>query len=194
MKENGASERHQNNNLKSIISYSQFLDKDQRSLKDVDTKEDILSFLQTKIKSKEEDSDQKWITTYNDYLHRIKHFYRWLYNETKNASMDLWETPTFLVQLKPKKTKRLSPYSEAEIWDKDEFLSIIKYEPYKRNKAALTLMWDLNARNHEITLLRIKNIRLREKYGEGEIPYESKTGTGPISSNNILSLCQGLVK
>lgn len=34
--------------------------------------------------------------------------------------------------------------------------------------------------NHEITLLRIKNIRLREKYGECEIPYESKTGTGPI--------------
>jgi hypothetical protein len=37
----------------------------------------------------------------------------------------------------------------------------------------------LNARNHELTLLKIKHIRLREKYGEGEIPYESKTGTGP---------------
>jgi integrase/recombinase XerD len=29
-------------------------------------------------------------------------------------------------------------------------------------------------------LLRIKNIRLREKYGEGEIPHQAKTGTGPI--------------
>ena len=28
----------------------------------------------------------------------------------------------------------------------------------------------LDARNHEITLLKIKNIRFREKYGEGEIP------------------------
>ena len=60
--------------------------------------------------------------------------------------MDLWETPKFLKALKPKKTKRLSPYAESEICDKEEFLSIIKYETYKRNKAALTLMWDLNAR------------------------------------------------
>ena len=56
----------------------------------------------------------------------------------------------------------------------------MKYEPHKRNKAAITLMWDLNARNHELTLLRIKHVRLREKYGEGEIPYEAKTGSGPI--------------
>ena len=41
-------------------------------------------------------------------------------------------------------------------------------------------MWDLNARPHEIILLRIKNIRLREKYGEGEVPYEDKTGLGHI--------------
>ena len=60
------------------------------------------------------------------------------------------------------------------------FLSIVKYEPFKRNKAALALFWDLDARNHEVTLLKIKHIRLRERYGEGEIPHEAKTGTGPI--------------
>jgi hypothetical protein len=57
---------------------------------------------------------------------------------------------------------------------------LVKYEPYARNKAALTLFWDLDARNHEITLLKIKNIRLRENYGEGDIPYQAKTGSGPI--------------
>jgi integrase/recombinase XerD len=41
-------------------------------------------------------------------------------------------------------------------------------------------MWDLNGRNHEITMLRIKHIRLKERYGEGEIPYQAKTGSGPI--------------
>ena len=30
----------------------------------------------------------------------------------------------------------------------------------RRNKAAITLMWDLDARPHEITLLKIKHIRL----------------------------------
>ena len=41
-------------------------------------------------------------------------------------------------------------------------------------------MWDLDGRNHEITSLKLKHIKLKEKYGEGEIPFESKTGTGPI--------------
>jgi hypothetical protein len=48
------------------------------------------------------------------------------------------------------------------------------------NHTASTLFWDLNARNHEVTLLKIKHIRLSEKYGKGEIPYEAKTGTGPV--------------
>ena len=38
----------------------------------------------------------------------------------------------------------------------------------------------MDARNHEVTLLKIKHLRLKEKYGEGEIPHEAKTGSGPI--------------
>ena len=90
-----------------------------------------------------------------------------------------WITPSF-INIKKRKTKRLSPYSENEIWERDELLAIIKYEQFKRNKAALSLLWDLDARNHEVTLLKIKHIRLRQRYGEGEIPHESKTGTGPL--------------
>src|SRR4029077_17152936 len=81
---------------------------------------------------------------------------------------------------KEKETKRLSPYLESEIWDRDELALVIKYEQFQRNKAALAMMWDLDARNHEITLLKIKHIRLKEKYGEGEIPHQAKTGSGPI--------------
>jgi integrase/recombinase XerD len=128
-------------------------------------------------------SRKKWINTWNDYARRIKHFLRWLHN-TKKCSQEVlqqteWITPPF-AKIKEKGTKRISPYSETELWERDEILSIIKYDPFKRNKAALTLFWDLNARNHEVTLLKIKHIRLRERYGEGEIPHEAKTGTGPI--------------
>jgi hypothetical protein len=59
-------------------------------------------------------------------------------------------------------------------------MGIIKYEPELRNKAILTLFWDLDARNHEITALRIRDIRFQERYAEGEIPYNTKTGGGPI--------------
>ena len=37
-----------------------------------------------------------------------------------------------------------------------------------------------DARPHEITLLKIKHIRLKKEYGEGEIPHQAKTGSGPI--------------
>ena len=35
-------------------------------------------------------------------------------------------------------------------------------------------------KNHEVTLVRNKHILLRERYREGEIPHQAKTGTGPI--------------
>ncbi len=58
-----------------------------------------------------EDPDKKWITTWNDYLWRIKYFYRWLYNakdKGMNAkSYDSWITPSF-INIKMKRTKRLS--------------------------------------------------------------------------------------
>jgi integrase/recombinase XerD len=118
-------------------------------------------------------------------LVHIKRFFRWLHNfKCKgNISEDTpeseWMTPHF-INIKKKRTNRLSPYSENEIWERDELLTIVRYEPFIRNKAALTLFWDLDARNHEITLLKIKNIRLKENYGEGDIPYQAKTGSGPI--------------
>ena len=93
--------------------------------------------------------------------------------------MTVGQHPHF-IDIKMKRSKRLSPYLETEIWDRDELFTIIKYEPYKRNKAVLALLWDLDARPHEITLLKIKHIRLKEKYGEGEIPHEAKTGSGPL--------------
>ncbi|HXX95776.1 MAG TPA: tyrosine-type recombinase/integrase [Candidatus Bathyarchaeia archaeon] len=59
-------------------------------------------------------------------------------------------------------------------------LAIVEYEPELRNKAIITLLWDLNARPHEITALRMKDIKLNEQYGEGVIPVNTKTGGGPI--------------
>ena len=183
-----SSASYQRNCIKIILMFADFLQsrkEEKTNLSEVTSIDDIIAFLDTRRKTKNEDPEQKWITTWNDYLWRIKIFYRWYYNTkifiTNNNIFDSqnWITPDFL-KIPKKKTKRLSPYSETEIWEKDELQFIIKYENSKRNKAILALLWDLNARNHEITLLRIKNIRIKEKYGEGEVPYEAKTGSGPI--------------
>lgn len=108
MMSNGSSERHQNNNLKAIISYANYLGPTV-ILTRINTSQEVLSFFDTKIKTKEEDHDQKWITTWNDYLHRIMHFPRWLHNKNSSSSsgclsMENWKTPVFL-QIKEKRTK-----------------------------------------------------------------------------------------
>ncbi|MGB6534045.1 MAG: hypothetical protein WBF33_38695 [Candidatus Nitrosopolaris sp.] len=184
MKSIGTSDSYQNGNLKILIYFAKWLGLD-INLYDIRKKDQILAFLDTRIKDTENDPDKRWIRTWNDYLQRIKYFFRWLSNQKERENKGLesiptsdWTTPSFC-QIKEKRTKRISPYLESELWEREEILSIIKYEQYKRNKAALSLLWDMDARNHEVTHLRIKHIRLREKYGEGEIPYESKTGTGP---------------
>jgi integrase/recombinase XerD len=74
MKRIGTSERYQNNNLKAIIAYTKFLEPS-ISLDQVKSKSQITSFLDTKIKTLENDPDKRWITTWNDYLDRIKYFF-----------------------------------------------------------------------------------------------------------------------
>jgi integrase/recombinase XerD len=185
MKDNGTSENYQKGNLKALVHFSEHIGP-AISFYDVDHKE-VIRFLDSKMKSEQIDSEKKWIITWNDYLWRLKLFFRWLHNkkireinQEEVKPEDEWKTPSFLQQIKKKKTKRLSPYIETEIWDRDELLTVVKYELYIRNKAALTLFWDLDARNHEVTMLKIKHIRLRERYGEGEVPHEAKTDGGPI--------------
>ena len=165
-------ERTRRNNLKYVLNYINWLDN--VSIMNVRNEKQILDFLNTKRKSTKDDPDEKWITTYNDYLIRLKHFFRWLHNQDKDE-FD-WVTPKF-AKLRKKQTKRQSPYSETEIWDKEELLSIVKYEPNVRNKAILTMLWDFDARPHEITELRIKNLRFKDNYAEGEIPFKTKTGS-----------------
>ncbi|MGH9925571.1 MAG: hypothetical protein ACRD5B_09355 [Nitrososphaeraceae archaeon] len=79
MKENITTERHQNNNLKAIIAFAKFLGPD-TTFHQVIMRDQITRFLDTKIKDNSEDPERRWITTWNDYLLRIKHFFRWLHN------------------------------------------------------------------------------------------------------------------
>ena len=108
MRSNGVSERHQNNNLKAVINFANFLG-DKVGFTDINNTQQVLSFLNTKLRSKEDDPDKKWITTWNDYLHRIKHFLRWLHNIGTIQSdviipMEEWNTPLFL-KIKEKRNK-----------------------------------------------------------------------------------------
>ena len=70
IKSNGASESHQNNCLK-INKNAIFLGPNV-TFYDICRRQQIMQFLDTKIKSADIDPDKKWITTWNDYLNDIK--------------------------------------------------------------------------------------------------------------------------
>jgi hypothetical protein len=64
MKENGASEHHQNNNLKAIIIFASFLGS-HTTFYGIQKKDQIAAFLDTKINK---DNENKWITTWLNHL------------------------------------------------------------------------------------------------------------------------------
>jgi len=102
MKDNGTSENYGKGNLKAIIHFAEHFG-GATSFYDVDHKQ-VISFLDTKIKSDQVDNDKKWITTWNEYLWRLKLFFRWLHNkkiteiigQEEAKPEDEWKTPSFL--------------------------------------------------------------------------------------------------
>ena len=62
MRSNSSSEHYQNNNLKVVIAYINFIGKD-NSFFDIKKKEQIVEFIYTKVKSYGEDPDKRRITT-----------------------------------------------------------------------------------------------------------------------------------
>lgn len=177
MQETDTSEKYRRVNLIVVILFAKYLG--HKKLSEVIKKEEIIAFLDNLKKDSTIDPDKKWIRSWNDYLQRIKYFMRWFHNhKDPSLSVSDWQTPSF-AQIKKKKTSRTSPYAESELWEREDLMAVVKYELHKRNKAALTLLWDLNARNHEVTLLKVKHVRLGQRYGEAEIPHQSKTGSGP---------------
>ena len=97
MKENGASEKHITNELQTILYYTTFLGP-QNCLLDINKREQILTFLNTKHKDENLDPSKRWITTWNDYLGRIKHFFRWLYNQRGKEELVPTSKSTLTVQ------------------------------------------------------------------------------------------------
>ena len=189
------SEHHIVNLLLLLISLDKFYGPD-IPFTSINTKEQILKFLDHRQQKdgkwveREHDAEGRYITTFKQNKQLLSVFFRWLFNRDK--SEEDWETPPFL-RIKAKKPLRDSPYGINEIWERDEVLTIVEYEPELRNKAIMTLLWDLDARNQEITALRIKDIVLNGQYGEGTIPSNTKTGGGPLLLTSSFTYVRDLI-
>jgi integrase/recombinase XerD len=76
MTDNRKSDGYKKNNLKALILFSYELAPNV-TFYDI---QKILEFLNKRIKPKTVDPNEKWVTTWNDYLGRFRFFFRWLYN------------------------------------------------------------------------------------------------------------------
>ena len=103
-----SSERNASAYLKILRMF--FMDLGTKSLDKI-TKEDIISFLDKRKKSVDEDPDRKWQRTWNDYLARLIGFYKWFANRNSEQDRDDWETPSPINKIKKKKNKIYSSYS-----------------------------------------------------------------------------------
>ena len=65
---------YQKDNIKLIHMFAKFIG-ESKTLHDITNEETIIAFLDTRRKNKEVDPEQRWTTTWNDYLWRLKMFY-----------------------------------------------------------------------------------------------------------------------
>ncbi|CAN5857638.1 hypothetical protein BH23THE1_BH23THE1_08720 [soil metagenome] len=67
MRSSGTSDKYQNNNLKTIIAFGKFLEPS-ISFPTITKRDQIIAFLDTKIKNWQTNPDKRWITTWNDWF------------------------------------------------------------------------------------------------------------------------------
>ena len=126
----GILELHQNNSLKMVIAFAFLIEKDVTFYDIQQQRPNYFIFAYKNKKTKNKILTKKWITTWNYNLVHLKRFFRWLYNhhtsksiyeqkEHNDISESEWVTPSF-INIKKRRTKRLSLYSESEIWERDE--------------------------------------------------------------------------
>ena len=107
------SENYQNGLLKVLIRYAEYIGIN-TTFYQIQEKEQILEFLDLKRKADNDDPDKKWVTTWDDYLWRLKYFYRWLHNTRDKwiyaKSYETWNTPCFY-KYEDEKNKKIEPIS-----------------------------------------------------------------------------------
>ena len=67
MRNHGSEEHHQNNNLKIVIAFGNCIGK-YISFYDINKKDQVLEFLNTKVKTYDEDQDKRLIITSNNFI------------------------------------------------------------------------------------------------------------------------------
>lgn len=99
---------------------------------------DLISFLNSLRKTETEDSNHKWIGTYNLYLITISTFFKWFYNPKTEPKQR--PKPDVIQNLKQLKRKEKSVYKPTDMWTQNDDLLFLRYCPSKRDRATWNQM------------------------------------------------------
>jgi hypothetical protein len=119
------------------------------------TKQDILSYLDSLRRVLSEDTNQKWIGSYNSRQMILNKFFRWLYNPDEPDPKKRI-TPVYMRGVKKLPRQEKSPYKFSDLWDSREHSIFLRYCPSGRCYHAIAN--DMSARPHEILNLKIKDV------------------------------------
>jgi hypothetical protein len=155
--------------LSKFLSYN-------KEFKDM-TREDIISFLNSRRKTEEADPLHKWIGTYNNYRTILVRFFRWLYFSDIQPG-DKRPKPAVIENIPELTRKEESIYKASDLWTPYEDMLFLKYCPSKRMKCYHMMSRDLSACPHEIPKLKVKDIVFKSERGHNyaQVTVNGKTG------------------
>jgi len=146
------------------------------------TRQDLISFLNSRRKPEDVDPLHKWIGTYNTYRIQTMRFFKWLY--FPDIEPDKRLKPPVIENIPKLKRKEKSIYKPTDLWSAQDDSLFLKYCPNPRDRCYHAISRDSAARPHELLKLRIKDVVFKltpdGKKQYAEILVNGKTGTRPI--------------
>jgi len=169
--------------------FSKYVKKDFKEV----TREDLVSFLNSLRKTEIQDSNHKWIGTYNLYLVTISTFFKWLfYSKVEPKERP---KPDAVKNLKQLQRKEKSTYKPTDMWTDEDDLLFLKYCPSKRDRAYHAISRDSSCRPHELLKLKIKDVvfKMAGDRQYAEILVNGKTGCRAIPLINSISYVKDML-
>ena len=115
------------------------------------TREDLLSFLDSRRKPEDVDPLHKWIGTYNIYRMQLMRFFKWLYYP--HVEQKKRPKPPVIENITQLSRKEKSIYKPTDLWTAEEDSLFLKYCPNPRDRCYHAMSRDSAARPHEFACL-----------------------------------------
>ena len=166
--------------IQSLVLLSRFY-KHAKAFKKL-TRNEVMTFLQSYLRTPAADPDEAWISTYNLKAITIMKFYKWLYFPNLTPAQcndpDL-EKPAVIKDIPLYQKKEKTSIEAKDLWLPAEDKIFLKYCPDTRLCLYHTMADDTSGRPHELLSKRYNDVKIKNHngrtYGEVEIGRGGKT-------------------